>query len=59
MGEKSVSSLLALFLNSVLGRNSPVNNTTMVESMVSAATRIPTSSGSKSVLSKNLANKMP
>ena len=44
---------LALFLKSVLGRNSPVKRMMSVERMVSAGTVKPTSMPLKIVLSKN------
>ena len=53
------SSRLALFLNRILGKNSPVNSITSVDNNVSAVTLAPSSKELKSVLSNNWANNIP
>ncbi len=56
---KMRSMVLALFLKSVLGRNSPVKRMMMVEISVSATTRVASSRGAKMVESSKLASRMP
>ena len=56
---KRANNLLGLFLNKVLGKNSPVNNTMIVESIVSAVTVNAASRPLNMVLSKKFAIKIP
>jgi hypothetical protein len=55
----TVSIVLGLDLKMVLGRNSPVKSTTIVDNKVSAVTRAPSANEENSVASKMCANKMP
>ena len=56
---KKVSTLFALALKRVLGRNSPVKSTISVERSVSQVTFAGSESPAKSVASKSLAKRMP
>ena len=56
---KKVSIVLGFERKMVLGRNSPVNSTTSVESSVSHVTLMPSDNGANKVASKMRANSMP